>query len=144
MEETDLAYIAGVVDIHARLTIRTLPTGSEQPVVQINWNHFGVLEHLGKLTGVKAIDVRRKYAKAGCTQHCMEKHQHIDSRSGRWVVTGARATVLLWNVRPYLIFQQDWARRLIVCGTGANIKPATVQKMADLGWDIPDFAILSG
>lgn len=144
VEQTDLAYVAGVVDVHARMTIRELPTGGDYPVVQINWNHFPVLEHLGKLTGTKAIEVKRAYYKAGCSLHCAEKHQHIYSTSGRWVITGARATIFLWNIRPYLVFQQDLARQLIVAGTWANIKPATVQKMANLGWEIPEFALLSG
>ena len=77
--------------------------------------------------------------KAGCSEHCGEKHQHVQSMSGRWSVTGAKATVVLWNIRPYQHLQVKAADTALVVGLGTGYKPATVARMAELGWDVPEF-----
>jgi hypothetical protein len=62
--------------------------------------------------------------KAGCTEHCREKHQHVMSVSGRWSVTGANATVVLWNIRPFIQLQTEQVRTDLVVGLSAGFKPA--------------------
>ena len=97
-----------------------------------------MLGYLAKLTGTRAVTTRRQYVKAGCSEHCREKHQHVMSVSGRWSVTGAKATVVLWNIRPYIHLQSEAVQTALVVGLGAGFKPATVARMAELGWDVPD------
>jgi hypothetical protein len=139
VDERTLAYVAGVVDLLGLIRVRTLPeSGTQLPVVQMHGNHLPTFSYLGELTGTKAIVVRRDYARAGCAEHCREKHLHVTSRSGRWSLTGAKATVLLWNVRPYLRVQADAAREALEVGLRTHHKPGTLRRMAELGWELPD------
>lgn len=139
LEVGTLAYVAGVIDHQGLIRTRTLPHGTELPLVGLHGPNTRMLDFLAELTGTRAITTRRSYSKAGCAEHCKEKHQHITSTSGRWSVTGAKATVLLWNIRPYVHIQVDEVRSALVVGLTTNVKPATITKMADLGWDIPPF-----
>lgn len=138
MKVETLAYLAGVLDMHAVIRTRKGADG-DLPSIAMHGPQTDMLEFLANLTGTRAIVTRRDYTKAGCAEHCAEKHQHIVSVSGRWSVTGAKATVLLWNVRPYMRLQTDVATAAIGSGLRAGYKPATLKNMRDLGWDLPDF-----
>jgi hypothetical protein len=138
VDDKTLAYVAGVVDLLGLIRIRDAD-GTPLPVVQLHGNHMSTFTYLGELTGTKAIAVRRSYSRAGCAEHCKEKHQHIVSVSGRWSLTGAKATIFLWNIRPYMRRQLDDATHAINVGFDTQFKPATLQKMRELGWDIPEF-----
>jgi hypothetical protein len=48
-----------------------------------------------------------------------------------------KATVVLANIKPYLVFQTSAAQEALEAGYAANYKPATYRKMKLLGWDIP-------
>lgn len=138
LDQATIAYVAGAIDLIGN--IRTVTQAStDLPLVAMSGPNTGMLNFLAELTDTRAIVTRRAYSKAGCAEHCAEKHQHIVSTSGRWSVSGVKATVLLWNIRPYLRLQTDAALTAISCGLNTGYKPATVRKMADLGWDIPEF-----
>jgi hypothetical protein len=133
-----VAYVAGVIDLQG--LIRTRQAGdTELPYVAVSGPNTEMLHYLAALTGTTATVTRRSYSKAGCAEHCAEKHQHIVSTSGRWSVSGVKATVLLWNIRPYLRLQTAAATSAIAVGTCTGFKQSTVAKMEQLGWDVPDF-----
>jgi hypothetical protein len=133
--------VAGVVDLLGLIRVRDLPNGTRLPVMQMHGNHMPTFTYLSELTGTKAIVVRRSYSRAGCAQHCKEKHQHITSVSGRWSLTGAKATIVLWNIRPYLRVQADRAEEALNVGLRTRFKAATLEKMRQLGWDIPQLEV---
>lgn len=138
LDATTLAYVAGVVDLHG--VIRTRVSGdSLLPQLSVNGPNTAMLTFLGDLTGTRAIVRRRQYSKAGCSEHCGEKHQHVVSVSGTWSVSGAKATIVLWNIRPFMRLQVEAATSAVVQGLDAPIKPATLTKMFELGWDLPEF-----
>lgn len=137
MDDKTLAYVAGVVDLLGLIRVRDLPNGTRLPVVQMHGNYMPTFAYFGELTGTKAIVTRRSYSRAGCAQHCKEKHQHIVSKSGRWSLTGAKATIVLWNIRPFLRIQADKADEALVVGLDTRFKPATLEKMRQLGWEVP-------
>ena len=133
-----LAYIAGVLDLHG--VIRTRTAGdTELPYVALSGSNEGMLTFLADVTGTRAVVTRRQFSRAGCAEHCSEKHQHVTSVSGRWSVSGVKATVLLWNVRPFMRLQAEEATSALAVGMSTKYKPATVRKMAELGWDVPEF-----
>jgi hypothetical protein len=137
IEPATLAYVAGILDCQGG--IRTRRVGdTDLPMVYLHGPNLPVLRHLASLTGTKVTTTRRAYTKAGCTAHCPDKHQHVVSESGRWSVTGVKATVVLWNVRPYLHVLADPAAEALAVGMAAPFKPATPAKMLALGWDLPD------
>lgn len=140
MDVSTVAYVAGIIDTQG--LIRTRMAGdTELPYVGLSGSNTGMLRFLAGLTGTKVTETRRSFMRAGCSIHCKEKHQHVLSISGRWSVSGVKATVLLYNIRPYLRLQVDEAVAAIRVGVSTKFKPATVQKMVDLGWEVPTFGV---
>lgn len=138
MDVATVAYVAAIIDTTAVIRTR-MANDTELPYVAVSGSNEGMLRLLGDLTGTKVTITRRSYSKAGCAEHCAEKHQHVQSVSGRWSVSGVKATVLLHNVRPYLRLQVNDAIAAINVGLATNYKPATIRKMRELGWDVPEF-----
>ncbi|HEV7950568.1 MAG TPA: hypothetical protein VGP24_12445 [Glaciihabitans sp.] len=142
LELAKLAYLAGVLDTQGGIKRRAVKSGVELPMVYVHRSDVRVLQHLADLTGTKVTHTARAYAKHGCSVHCPDKHQHVTSHGGRWSLTGVRATVFLWNVRPYLVFLAEEAAAAITLGLSSPFKPATPQRMAELGWELPDFRVI--
>jgi len=137
IDDATKAYLAGAIDLIGLIRLRDAPRGP-LPVVQMHGPHFNVMTLLGELTETKVIPTSRDFVRAGCLEHCADRHQHIKSISARWSVTGAKATVLLWNLLPYLRAKRTIADVVMEAGINAGYKPATVRKMQELGWEIPD------
>jgi hypothetical protein len=104
--------------------LRITEQGTQLPSIALSNGNIDMLHYLATLTGTRAITTRRTYVKAGCTEHCREKHQHVMSVSGRWSVTGAKATVVLWNIRPFIQLQTEQVQTGLVVGLSAGFKPA--------------------
>lgn len=138
LSETDLAYIAAIIDTRARIKLRTLPTGSIVPTIHLSTPDIELLQYLGDVTGVQPFVVSRNYEKHRCTEHCPGRHEHVRSESARWSAAGAKATVLLAGIQPFIRFQKQVIETAIAVGLGAPFKMATVKKMAELGWVIPE------
>lgn len=136
LTQTDIAYCAAILDNSAALRSRALGP-SLLPVIQVS-GRYPALEWLGEITGTKVIDTRRGYSRHNCTEHCPDRHAHIQSESRRWTVTGMRATIVLVNVLPYLRYQCDRAQVLLEQGLSVQYQGQVVNEMASLGWQIPD------
>ena len=134
----DLAYLAGIIDTHAVIRTRETGDGTVLPMVAVHGPHVQMMRYLAAVTGTKVTVTRRGYSRAGCTEHCPDKHQHVVSESGRWSVAGAKATVLLAAVRPFLRLQGYVADQALDVGLRAPRKDATAGKLAELGWPVPD------
>lgn len=128
-----VAWCAGVIDSLGHITTRKLPTGSTIAVVTVSSPKVEILERLSELTGTKPITVRRDYSRLGCSDHCTERHLHVKSTSGRWSVSGARASILLRCLTPHLITTLQKASE-VLREADAPYKEATVRKMEELGW----------
>ena len=46
--------------------------------------------------------------------------------------------MVLWNIRRYIHLQTEAVQTALVVGLGTGFKPATVARMRELGWDVPD------
>lgn len=136
LKDTETAYLAGVLD--ARGIVRVRVAGDTMlPFLGLHTPNLALLGYVAEVTGTKVTETRRSYYKVGCSEHCAQKHQHVQSVSGRWSVTGARATVVLHNVVPYFILQRDTAQQVLTLGLAAPMKAETLVKMEKLGWSIP-------
>lgn len=133
-----VAYAAAVIDTQGVIRLREAG-GTLLPMVALHSPNMELLDWFAEITGTKVTRVTRDYQRAPCVDHCQERHQHIKSVSGRWSVTGVRATVLLFNVRSHLRFQIDAAQEALAVGLSAPFKPATPKKMEALGWEVPLF-----
>lgn len=140
LTESDLAYVAGVVDVLANLRLRqpTATLRSPLPEVQVNGPYPGLQSYLGRITGTRPVATRRDYTRHNCTEHCPDRHAHIVSESGRWGVTGTKAFVLLSAVRPHLRLRAGLVDDLIAAGAEAQHKTATLESMSRLGWPLPE------
>lgn len=137
LTERDLAYIAGVIDDRGNLTSRTV-RDAVLPQVDLNGGRAHVLRWLGEITGAKVVSTKRDYLRMGCSEHCTERHVHIWSESLRWSVSGAKATIFLAGIQPHIRYRQAEVQDLIELGLKARHKGATVDKMRELGWPIPE------
>lgn len=134
--DTELAYIAAVVDLQARLTTRPSPNG-RLPVVEINGNNWPLLEWLSKMTNSASFETRRDYQRYGCSEHCSDKHIHTTSHSGRWSVTGAKATILLFNIEPFVWLKRPDVEQLLGLGLMSEMRSQSINDMKRLGWALP-------
>ncbi len=134
---TEIAYIAAVIDVQGLVRLRVTPEGTELPHVAVSGD-MALLTYLGELSGVAPFTTKRSYDKHRCREHCTEAHQHILSVSGRWSVSGAKATVILYAVEPYVMFKKDEVAEALTAGLKAPRKKATPAKMHKLGWPMPE------
>lgn len=132
MQESELGYIAALVDSLAKLTSRTVHR-HELPVVTIQ-GKYEILPWLASGTGVQLMKLDKGYARHQCSEHCPEKHMVIASWTYRWQLVGARATILLDNIYPFLRLQRATAGRLIELGQDAGAKAPTIEDMKRLGF----------
>jgi hypothetical protein len=134
MTETDLAYLAGLLDAVGRFRVHVTDDGTHLAHVGISSPNLALLRWCARLTGVRVTNVRRDYDRLGCGEHCDEPHLHVESVTGRWQLVGARALVVLLETRPYLQTRGDEADAVIAATRAAPVKPATLRKMRSLGW----------
>jgi hypothetical protein len=138
LETGDLAYLAGVLDTRAVVRVRVLPgNGTVLPYVAMSCGDAELLRWLGEISGVKSIVTSRDYDKHRCLEHCERAHEHIRSVSGRWSLTGVRATVVLVATRPWVRFGEEKWDRGIAAGLAAPRKEGVLRKMTALGWPVP-------
>lgn len=135
LDPQTLAYLAGIIDVQARITTRSVGDAT-LPMVAVSSPNHALLHWLGEITGVRPFVTSRSYARHACGTHCPSPHAHVTSTSGRWCVSGAKATVLLRAVRPLLRLQAEDADAALAAGRAAAFKPATVAKMRQLGWPV--------
>jgi len=139
----DRAWAAGVVDVLGSFKIRETESGAVLPALYVSTPKFQIAEQLGRMTGVGITTVSRNYKRTGCGEHCNEAHLHVESTTARWSLTGARCTVFLSGVLPFLMVQASEAERFVQAGLEAKHKPATLTKMYDLGWPKVKFGVSS-
>lgn len=132
--DTDLAYIAALVDQFGRLSLRELPGGSVIPEVTIQNKRISALSWLAEITGVSVVRVGKDYHKHQCSDHCPGKHTRVESETRRWQVSGTKATILLHAIEPFMRVQATEARNLVWAGHQCGQKPHVVAEMKLLGW----------
>lgn len=134
LPDSTLGYIAGVIDAIGRLRARET-TGALLPEVSVSSPRLDMLTFLAQRTGVRVVEVRRDYARFGCDEHCDQRHLHVHSHTGRWQVSGYRATIVLANLLPHLQRHRLDAGQLITLGLAAGHKASVGRSMIALGWE---------
>ena len=137
LDVPQLAYAAALVDTLAVLSLREV-NGTQLPNVAINARHSDALSWLGEMTGTRLSTITRDYHRGACAAHCPDAHVHIVSTSGRWVVTGVKATITLHNLLPFLRVQRVAAIDLVTAGQTIGWKGHVVEQMRAAGWSIPE------
>lgn len=136
MNRAQVAHLAGVIDSLGRVRVRETDEGTRLAVVAISSPDLTLLRYVAGHTGVRVVRVRRRYDRLGCEEHCDKRHLHVHSDTGRWELVGARAVVVLRNVRPYLVKLGAEVDAVLAVTAEAPVKAATVRKMRELGWEV--------
>lgn len=138
IDETDVAYVAGLVDALGRVRTRETTAGTLIAELSISSGNVSALSYVAHLTGVRVVRTSRRYPRVGCREHCPDPHRVVESASARWQLTGARAVVVLRAIRPYLRALGDTVDEVLDMTADAPSKPGTTRRMISLGW--PDAA----
>lgn len=133
-----LAYFAGLIDAIGHINTFQTEGGTELPRISVSSPNREILNMLAFETGTKPFDTTRVYDRHRCAEHCTVAHDHIVSRSARWSVSGAKATIMLVALEPYLVLKKTVAHNVAWIGLRASRKPATLRKMAAMGWPLPE------
>lgn len=133
-----LAFLGGVIDARGHVEV-SMRHDRPQPRLAVTTRRRPLLDHLCTLTGTKLTDDAREYARRPCGEHCRETHSHVARQSAKWRVDSARATVVLWAVRPFIVGQVDEVGRALSAGLAAwpAARGNTGAQMAALGWPLP-------
>jgi hypothetical protein len=134
-----LAWIAGVIDARGHIEAHNRH-GHVQPRVRITTRHTPLLETLARFCGNKVVLDDRGYSRRPCGDHCTQAHSHIVRQSKQWTVDSARATVVLYNVVPFMYAQKTEAPLALEAGLN-RYPPARGDlpaQMVALGWSLPE------
>lgn len=135
-----IAWCGGVIDAIGLVRLRETDAGSSLAYVSVSTALLPIAQRLADLTGTSVTTVRREYNRLGCSQHCTEAHQHVQSVTARWSLTGARALTFLQAIHPFLGVKIGEVDEVIAAAKDAPSKPRTTEKMASLGWPIGESA----
>ncbi len=154
MSPVMLAWMAAVIEVKGKIKRTDNPMRKTvQLVLYVRTRHFQHVQRLCDLTGVKvniiparALDVRNR---RGCVEHCPEAHHHVTDNivptMATWAITGAGAAIILHNLLPYFVevegvekIVDEVTEMLPKSGRGFSAIKATVDRLAALGWTIPD------
>lgn len=138
MSALNVAYLAGVIDArgHVEVNVRH---DRPQPRIRITTRRFGLLSHLAECTGTKVYADDRGYERRPCSNHCHEPHVHVVRQSSRWTVDSSRATIVLYNIEPFIVDKRDEVRTALMAGLDAfpPTRSNVPEVMVRLGWAIP-------
>lgn len=151
-----LGWFAGILDLRGRLLVKTNQMrATPQFVLMAETRELGIIRELSSLTGTKAeiqkARMLRDFMRRGCTEHCPEAHVHVDDdkrmmpRIARWTITGAGMVTVLENLMPFLMVERGYQdavdqayRDTTLVGQGSGAVLASLRRLRDLGWDLPD------
>jgi len=133
-----IAYVAGIVDARGRIEVNNRH-GRPQPRIRVTTRRAELLRWLAQVTGVKVVEDDRGYERRPCGEHCASRHSHAVRQSAQWTVDSSRATVVLFNVQPFVVCQVAEVAAALRYGLEA-FPPArgdVAKQMAALGWSLP-------
>lgn len=131
-------YVAGVVDARGHIEA-TNRHGHIQPRIRVTTRKADLLMYLSELTGTKVVLDDRGYSRRPCGAHCDHPHSEVVRQSTQWTVDSSRATILLFNIAPFMHAQRGEAALALQAGM-QRFPPArgdAHKEMARLGWELP-------
>lgn len=133
-----MAYVAGVIDARGHLEANKRH-GVAQPRIRVTTKRVALLNYLARVTGTKVVRDDRGYERRGCSEHCTDAHVHIVRQSAQWTVDSSRATIVLFNIQPYVVANKTEVGALLRIGLQSYpaARGNTADRMAALGWLLP-------
>lgn len=141
LSDTEIAFLAGIIDARGHIEVGERH-GFLQPRLAVTTRRTELLDYLCMRTGTSKSDEDRPYERRPCGSHCTDAHQHVVRQSAKWRVDSGRATVVLWNVKPYIVSQRAEVLRALRIGMDAwpPRRGNTGTQMLALGWALPELS----
>jgi hypothetical protein len=157
--ETQLGWVAGIIDLKAKIVTKNnsdRSSNSKQIVMYVETKQLSVIKELNRLTGTKVElhtpRVVRDFMRKKCTEHCPEKHSHVEElyphafpSSARWTITGSAIAIILTNVADYLTDKKNYPELIdkiidqtVLSGQGSARTLASIRRLSLLGWTLPE------
>lgn len=151
--KTDLAWMAGVVDLKGRLTFKRNKTrATRQITLTVDSKEHVVVRRLCGMTGTRP-EFRRtsplspELLRRNCAEHCPEAHTHVGTDwqygSIRWTITGASMVVVLDDIEPYVTVDRGYQEAInevlaevSLEGRGSIAVVGSLMRLHELGWTI--------
>lgn len=150
-----LGWMAGVIDLKGSIVRKNnKKRATPQIVLMVETRHFFVIRELSRMTGTQPELQHEKHLKEfmrrGCIEHCPEQHVHSNISTmpaiARWTVSGVAMAIVLYNLMPFLRSNdkgfeeamQEAFHNLVMVGQGRPAIASAIQRLTDLGWDIPE------
>lgn len=134
-----MAHFAGVIDARGHIEVNNRHE-KLQPRLSVTTRRVGLLDYLALRTGVKVSYDNRGYERRPCIAHCHDQHVHVVRQSAKWRVDSLRATLVLFNIQPYIVSQVAEVAHALRIGLEAYpaARGDTAQQMKLLGWQLPE------
>jgi hypothetical protein len=152
IDEASKGWMAGILDFQAHICDKSNKTrNTPQLTMYVETKIFGIIRRLCDMTGISFREhgsgfrgEEREWMRRGCGEHCPEAHV-----MGCWEITGASMSVVLWNLRSYMITTEepsrepwDWAMGMAIAGArltgrGSPLVLDGLRRLSGLGWDMP-------
>ncbi len=138
MKSVPLAFVAGVLDARGHIDMNDRH-GRPQPRLSVTTRRVELLQHLAQLTGTTVREDDRSYDRRPCGVHCTEHHSHAVRQSAYWRVDSSRATIVLYNVQPFIVCQRVEVAQALAAGLESYpaARGDTAKQMKALGWALP-------
>jgi hypothetical protein len=154
MKLTDLAWMAGVLDLKGRVLYKSNQhRRTRQLVLAVETKELGIIRQLCQLTGTKAEQQAAKSSKEwmrrSCTEHCPEAHVHVNDDKwqlpaiARWTITGAGMVVVYENLKEYLTIDRyaeavaEADAFVALDSRGSAQVLGSLQRLRNMGWNLP-------
>lgn len=154
--EAQLGWMAAILDLKGMALVKNnQQRATRQLVMAVQSKDSVVINGLSRMTGTQpnpgSTRPPNKWMQRGCSDHCPEPHVHYEGGLPpitQWSITGAGALVVLYNTMPYMQRPDKWEamaaetrENVKLTGQGSGMIRASVQRLADLGWQIPPFLL---
>lgn len=135
----NVPYLAGVIDARGHIEINKRHERL-QPRLSVTTRRISLLEHLAVCTGTRISHDNRGYHRRSCGEHCPDQHIEVARQSAKWRVDSLRATIVLYNIQPYIVSQTAEVAEALRVGLEAYpaARGDTAKQMVKLGWELPD------
>ncbi len=149
ISQVDLAWMAGIVDLKGRLTLKNNKTrATKQITLTVDSKETLVIRRLSSMTGtrpeIRSTSPVSEYLRRGCVDHCPEAHIHeggFSHGSTRWTITGTGMVVVLDGIEPFITVDRGYAEAIdevmrspALEGRGSTAVMSSLTRLYELGW----------
>lgn len=147
-----LAWFSAVVETRGKMRCVDRANGGVQLFLQVQSSRIAVVERLGQMTKTVVTYTDRKeleFDRRPCADHCTDAHSHVRVEippMALWAVSGVAAAIVLDNLIPYTVANNDQLRTIVGnvignlprSGQGRPAIDLAIVRLRQRGWRIPD------